>query len=1300
MGRYLVSNVDNYSSKLIETINSETPFTISAHRINGIWRGLLPEIIISDATIDFKKDFLSPVEVDQVRLFFNPIASLFAQSPRFYEIKIYGASARQDLLKSEPLLFKMLSSKSSFDSEWIKRIFSNVRKFSFIDSVIDLRFGDSAANLFGVNFELKRSGTKHQAQITVSSDQKRVFEFVASGAGNPSRLDSYYGDIYFFANLEPHKSITMLLDFLLPPRTFNSGRIESWFSITPENLDGQVKFLLRDFQLAYDGVEFKIPAERFSGLARIHRSDHNWKIDGLDLLIESGESSLSIQESSLSLNKNEMLATISSVDVNSLTAILQNSIPLSDEFIEFFSKSKPSGELKNLILASNSLNYEGHSKWSAKLHFDNLELGSWNKSPAFKNATGMLRISQEGGSLLLDSEDFSIWFPKIYEDFLYYESFEAKTELQWNHDALYLNSGSFTAIGEEGLGSGIFELRIPGRKDSKGVELNLQVGMKDANLDYLDKYLSIKVHPSAKNWLKTALRSGDLDDLGFLWRGSLKFDQREHRTMQFFANFSNLNIKFNSNWPEAKELSGLVLLDDREVSILADKGIIEGVDLDFVSAEVFPVANEGYQLELATHSDTDAGDFLSLVNQTPLSDLSRDAFRYWSLEGEASLTLGLQMDFSEGFKSLIVDTDAVLRSVDAHIRPGDIEIGDINGNITYDSEIGFASSEIIGALWGNPLTFNLNSWVPNHEEVSVLSQFERVGERVEGIKANFITKLELSKLTDWLDTESIAFAEGSTEVELVFRALPGLRPTFNFNSRLKGVTLDLPKPWGKSAEKDIELRGFWMPQSSVNIAHLWLESGISLDVSLGERGFKGSNLKFLKPQLNLGNWIESAWLESRNLKRYPEEGKFTISGAINSLDVDEWKLFYEKYFARDLKASKSFGAAGVAESRSPIDFVVDDLEISHLLFFGLSVNSLNLDYWRTKTGHFFRNDSHWMKGVISLNDKIIKAHLDKIDFSELSSIDWPSNISGIHEEDPKKIEVTIDEILKKDFHIGSLAFVLESSERALTVADVKGNLIGLSFDTVEPAILSTSFKNEGKTRIFANLKLDDLTSTFDYFGYEPFVKTDNGTANLDISWRGGIRDFKIRDAIGEIKLNLGSGSFLEVSSGASNALRIISILDLVDLLEQLSLSHIFDSGVPFNRLTTDLKLEESEIEIPVFEMSGSGSAFSYSGEIDLSNEGSPIGDSMLGGELIVTLPVAENLPWIAGLAAGSAFIPVAAGVYVASKVFESDVDRFSSGTYAVSGTLNKPIIELNKVFDNSSNETKKLEKSDIGQSGR
>ena len=109
IGRYLVANANDYGNKLIESINSEMPFTISAHRINGIWRGLIPELMISDATIDFEKDFLTSVEVDQIRLSFNPIASLFAQSPRFYEIKIYGASARLDLLKSKLLSFKMFS---------------------------------------------------------------------------------------------------------------------------------------------------------------------------------------------------------------------------------------------------------------------------------------------------------------------------------------------------------------------------------------------------------------------------------------------------------------------------------------------------------------------------------------------------------------------------------------------------------------------------------------------------------------------------------------------------------------------------------------------------------------------------------------------------------------------------------------------------------------------------------------------------------------------------------------------------------------------------------------------------------------------------------------------------------------------------------------------------------------------------------------------------------------------------------------------------------------------------------------
>ena len=54
---------------------------------------------------------------------------------------------------------------------------------------------------------------------------------------------------------------------------------------------------------------------------------------------------------------------------------------------------------------------------------------------------------------------------------------------------------------------------------------------------------------------------------------------------------------------------------------------------------------------------------------------------------------------------------------------------------------------------------------------------------------------------------------------------------------------------------------------------------------------------------------------------------------------------------------------------------------------------------------------------------------------------------------------------------------------------------------------------------------------------------------------------------------------------------------------------------------------------------------------------------------MVTLPLVENIPWVAALAGG---LPVAAGTYLISKVFEDQVNQLSSGVYAVSGDLDNP----------------------------
>ena len=69
---------------------------------------------------------------------------------------------------------------------------------------------------------------------------------------------------------------------------------------------------------------------------------------------------------------------------------------------------------------------------------------------------------------------------------------------------------------------------------------------------------------------------------------------------------------------------------------------------------------------------------------------------------------------------------------------------------------------------------------------------------------------------------------------------------------------------------------------------------------------------------------------------------------------------------------------------------------------------------------------------------------------------------------------------------------------------------------------------------------------------------------------------------------------------------------------------------------------------------------------------------MIDGELVVTLPLVENIPWVAALVGG---IPVAAGAYLVSKVFEDQFLSLSSGVYSVKGNLGAPEVKFIRIFD-------------------
>ena len=67
--------------------------------------------------------------------------------------------------------------------------------------------------------------------------------------------------------------------------------------------------------------------------------------------------------------------------------------------------------------------------------------------------------------------------------------------------------------------------------------------------------------------------------------------------------------------------------------------------------------------------------------------------------------------------------------------------------------------------------------------------------------------------------------------------------------------------------------------------------------------------------------------------------------------------------------------------------------------------------------------------------------------------------------------------------------------------------------------------------------------------------------------------------------------------------------------------------------------------------------------------------------MVATLPVGTNLPWIVALVGG---LPAAAGVYITGKIFERQVDQISSFSYKLSGDLDQPKIEVDRIFSDKS----------------
>ena len=201
-------------------------------------------------------------------------------------------------------------------------------------------------------------------------------------------------------------------------------------------------------------------------------------------------------------------------------------------------------------------------------------------------------------------------------------------------------------------------------------------------------------------------------------------------------------------------------------------------------------------------------------------------------------------------------------------------------------------------------------------------------------------------------------------------------------------------------------------------------------------------------------------------------------------------------------------------------------------------------------------------------------------------------------------------------------------------------------------------------------------------GVEPNFEMDTIAMETNLSWNSLPWNFNYDQVTGEIELNI-EGLVIEDSKDIqtpNNLLRLINIFNITDSFEKvtnLDFRKLYKTGFAADSVKGTIQISNNKILIDDNLTFKSGSSeFRWTGEISKNNKGN-LEDINL--EVVMTLPLQEYLPAYALILGG----PVTAGVvYIAGKAFQRNLDKLSSGTWKIRGSLEDPKTDFEGWFEN------------------
>lgn len=947
-----------------------------------------------------------------------------------------------------------------------------------------------------------------------------------------------------------------------------------------------------------------------------------------------------------------------------------------------------SGSLRNFSI-SVPLAEDSAESINLRTNIAGVEVGSVRGSPNMWGLDGYmeLQVDQSAGLVNgfaeVESENFSMNIPNTFTRVWDFEYVNGRLHINVDNSAgqrVQLLSSIVVAQSPAVDGRVKFSSVVHRHEDgNRDADLELLVGAERVDAEYKALFLpdGSSVSPNLRNsmeFLERAILDGDIRDSGVLFRGStISGSDETTKTFQSVFVLDNGELNYSDEWPDLNEVSALVITDDNKIDIGVSAGSSLGIELQQAEGRIR--RDENFDTWLTVEGSANAATALGLdfLQAIPVEDGLKETFSSWAAAGDFDADIEVVIPLSQEGADPDVRLDINLQDNELAIPEFDLSVSNLSGPVIFDTRTGLEDSTLTGGLFGDEVVLNLFS---SFEEGRMQQIF------IEGTGQT--TPEELIAWPGQSDVvrDLLAAMEGGFD----YRALMTIDQTgaaeaqnvLSIESDLLGAQLNYPYPLAKEA-------GVALPLN------------LQIGFSEGELNLSGTMGSQLQMQLNIVEGVVNEGIltlgenmpEAEMLSPESDSG-LVILGDLDRFDLQPWTDFVASLGAAD-NASGAYG--------NNIAFIDIATETFSLYDQELPAVNFRVEPQNERLGWLASVSSDSVQGEVLIpydNQDYLQVDLDYLVLpgdEEDSVAGAESAIAEGNTQEQTPAVATEDEEEREDpllamdprdlplmqfatdsFAIGerqygSWAFTLIPTEAGAEFYDINFDFRGLrlgrdelgeDIEALEPHFRWNFDGESHSSELVGVLVADDIGGVLEANGYAPSLQSERATFVTEVDWPGSPAFFSADNLSGRIELLVQDGRFNR-NSGGQGALRLVSFINLTAIFQRLRFSDdLLRRGLAYDEINGQFLLDDGMMHIEDrLVITGPSSLYQITGDLDLREE-------VIEGEMFVTLPVSNNLPWIGLLTVN---IPLAVGAYLFDQIFGDQVDSLSSAVYTLSGPI-------------------------------